>query len=294
MDTMSKRLRVGRSSHGLALALLFLSGGCAVYNNSCPVAEPEVWGRSNVELDIRRQFVRQCEAPVGNLVTDAMLDYDYDLRDEQGESIIPRVALINAGAIRDEVSCSAAGSESRLSIPPGPVTDQDIFQMLPFNDTIVVATMTGAQLRDVLEWGVSSLDLPGEAGRQGHFLQVGGEGGIRITVDCQGSAQTLDAERRNIVEHGSRIVAVTLAGMPLEPAGVYHVAVLDFMAGKDDDLGVPNDGFVALQQEGIKLLDTHVPLTEVVRVWLGRSPAGVSPTVEGRLAYQQCAVTCGD
>jgi len=295
VDAVNKRrFQVGQVNPRLLLLLLCWGPGCAVYNDSCPVGDPEVWGRINVELDIREQFVRQCEAPVGNFITDAMLGYDYGLQDQNGESIIPRVALINAGAIRDAVSCGAAGEESRRSIPRGPVTDQDVFQLLPFQNTIVVASMTGAQLKDVLEWGVSNLDLPGEAGQEGHFLQVAGEGGIRIDVDCSRSPQTLDSERRTIVDHGSRIVAVTLAGsLPLEPAGVYHVAVLEFMVGTGD-LGVPNDGFVAFHQPGISLHDTHVPLTEVVRVWLGQSHPGDYPAVEGRLVYLQCGVTCGD
>ncbi len=47
---------------GLGLAI-FAGLSCAVYNDSCPVTEPEVWGDFNVELNISREFVRQCEAP---------------------------------------------------------------------------------------------------------------------------------------------------------------------------------------------------------------------------------------
>ncbi|RME22934.1 MAG: hypothetical protein D6806_12155 [Deltaproteobacteria bacterium] len=269
-------------------------GGCVVFNDSCPVVEQETWGWLNVELDIREQFVRQCEAPVGNLIADAMANYpDYGVTDEQGLPIQSLVALINAGAIRDSVSCGSAGEESRASIPRGPVTNQDFLQLLPFQDSVVVASMTGTQLKQVLEWGVSALGKAGDEGLEGHFLQIGATGGIKVTVDCGMPEQTLDASRKTIVEPGQRITGLEVFGQPYIPDGTYHVAVLDFMVGTDD-LGVPNDGFASLQQPGIRLQYTRIPLTEVVRVWLQQEHASEYPKVEGRMVYQNCDVNCSD
>ena len=59
----------------LSSLLAVLAGllACEVFNKSCPVTTPEVWGKGlAVDLDIREEFVRQCEAPVGNFLADAL------------------------------------------------------------------------------------------------------------------------------------------------------------------------------------------------------------------------------
>jgi 2',3'-cyclic-nucleotide 2'-phosphodiesterase (5'-nucleotidase family) len=277
---------------GMCAALVILMGtACAVYNDSCPVTEPEVWGEINVELDIRRTFVRQCEAPVGSFIADSVLNYEYGLKDGVSD-INPSVALINAGAIRDEVACGE-GEEKRESIPKGPVTDQDILQLLPFDNTIVVVKMTGNQLKNVLEWGVSSLNLPGEESEEGHFLQVAGAGGITVEVDCNGDAQTLDADRKNISNPGSRIQSICIgtANPCFIDDGTYYVATFDYLVGKDDQ-GVPNDGFAALHGVDMSYFETNVPLTQVLRDWLGMPHATGYPSAEGRLTFQNCTAEC--
>jgi 2',3'-cyclic-nucleotide 2'-phosphodiesterase (5'-nucleotidase family) len=284
----------------VVLALVSASGlACAVYNDSCPVTDPQVWGQINVELDIRREFIRQCEAPVGNFVADAMLNYDYGLKDVDAtgvpRDVSPSVALINAGAIRESVVCGQ-GNEKRESIPRGPVTDQDIFQLLPFVDTIVVIKMTGSQLEEVLEWGVSGLNLPGDDSAEGHFLQMAGEGKIEVNVDCAGDPQTLDGEGKVITNPGGRISSVCVGtGDPCFVAdGTYYVATLDYITGKND-LDVPNDGFASFHGAGImEKFETHVPLTETVRSWLAVQHEADYPKIENRMVFQNCDDVCGN
>jgi 2',3'-cyclic-nucleotide 2'-phosphodiesterase (5'-nucleotidase family) len=257
---------------GMAGVLL---GACEVFNDSCPVTTPEVWGQINVDLDIRRDFVRRCEAPVGNFLADALLNFEYDLQDpDTGGPINVRVALFNAGAIRDEVRCGEAG-ETRERIPKGAVTDQDIYQLMPFyQDAVVVVKMKGGQLLKILEHGVSSLTQEGQLSAEGHFLQVAGELGIQVDVDCDGIAQTLDNEGMNIETAGSRIKEVQIGDSsvidPVDPAtleGIFYVATLDYLVGTDEH-GVPNDGFVAFQETEVKVFETHRPVIDIVKWWL--------------------------
>jgi len=277
----------------LAVLMSVATSGCLVFNESCPVSRPEVWGQLNVQLDIRRETVRRCEAAVGNLIADAMLNYHYGLRDQDGE-IAPKVALINAGAIRDEISCGAAG-EKREYLKVGPITDLDVFQLLPFNNTVVVVEMSGRRLKNILEWGVSALGQEGKAGEKGYFLQVAAENGIKITVDCSQPPQTLSADRKQIATYGSRISSVTIAGQPLIEDAIYRVATLDYLLGTDENK-VPNDGFVAFRDEAttppIKEYPTHLPLTDVLRVWLGKPFAVDYPSVEGRIEQLNCNYQC--
>ncbi len=293
---MNRNLRMAL----LALVIVWSSNlACAVYNDSCPVADPEVWGQINVELDVRRAFVRQCEAPVGSFIADAMLNYDYGLKDVDAmgvpRNVSPNVAVINAGAIRERVVCGQ-GDEKRESIPRGPVTDQDIFQLLPFENTIVVIKMTGDQLKKILEWGMSSLDLPGDNSEVGHFLQVAGEGKIEVAVDCTGPAQTLDSEGKEITNEGNRVTSVCVGGgVPcFVPDGTYYVATLEYLTGTSD-LDVPNDGFVSFHGAGIiENFETHVPLTETVRSWLAVQHEADYPKIEQRMLFSNCKEVCGN
>jgi 2',3'-cyclic-nucleotide 2'-phosphodiesterase (5'-nucleotidase family) len=297
--TWKRTLLVVLAAGGLANA------ACEVFNDSCPVTTPEVWGQVNLDLDIRRDYVRRCEAPVGNFLADALLNFQYDLQDPEtdppGLDINVRVALFNAGAIRDEVRCGEAG-ETRERIPKGAVTDQDIYQLMPFyQDAVAVVKMNGGQLLRVLERGVSSLTLEGQLSAEGHFLQVAGESGIQVDVDCGGTAQTLTADAKNIETAGSRIKLVQIGqssvidpGDPLTLDRVFYVATLDYLVGTDDN-GVPNDGFVAFQEDGVKVFETHRPVIDIVKWWLQsysaeRDDPSVDPAYP-RLDFSNCDYT---
>jgi 2',3'-cyclic-nucleotide 2'-phosphodiesterase (5'-nucleotidase family) len=288
----------------LAVAGL-VTAACEVFNDSCPVTTPEVWGQINVDLDIRRDYVRRCEAPAGNFMADSLLNFQYNLQDPEtdppGLDINVRVALFNAGAIRDEVRCGEAG-ETRERIPKGAVTDQDIYQLMPFyQDAVVVVKMNGGQLLRVLERGASSLTLEGKLSAEGHFLQVAGESGMQVDVDCNGTAQTLTADAKNIETSGSRIKLVQIGqssiidpGDPLTLDRVFYLATLDYLVGTDDN-GVPNDGFVAFQEDGVVVFETHRPVIDIVKWWLQSYPAerdypGVDPAYP-RLDFSNCEHT---
>ena len=73
-------------------------------------------------------IVRRKETNLANFCTDAfriMLDTD--------------IALINAGGIRDNIA-------------EGDITYNDLLRVFPFNNTVCIATVTGRQLLDVLEF----------------------------------------------------------------------------------------------------------------------------------------------
>ena len=242
---------------------------------------------------------------MGNFLADALRLYPYGLKYD-GLNVVVSVGLINAGAIRDEVVCGEAGS-TRDRIPAGPITDQDIYQLLPFHeDRVVVVRMTGLQLDRVLERAVSSLTLSGDEGQEGHFLQVSGQLGIQINVDCDGAFQTLTDGGKAIGVPGERITGKCLGSncTPIEDTYVYYVATLDYLVGTDDQ-DVPNDGFVGFHyyepgNDPPEVIQTNLPVNKVVRYWLVNYEDGLRdelgdekadeilkgyPAVEGRLKY---------
>ena len=113
-----------------------------------------------------------------------------------------QVGLLNSGAVR-----------GNRVIPPGPITKKDVRELLPFSNTVTLLEVTGVALRAALERSVDELPRP-----TGHFLQTAG---IQMTVDPARPP-------------GQRVGPIVIEGRPLDPAGLYRVAVPDYLARGQD------------------------------------------------------------
>jgi 5'-nucleotidase/UDP-sugar diphosphatase len=141
------------------------------------------------EVDLDGKNVRTGETNLGDYVADVM-------RQTAGAE----VALINGGTIR-------------TGIAQGKITVKDIYAMLPFDNYLVAISLTGTQLKQALEHGVSR---PGEP--YGGFPQVSG-----LTYTYSRSAPA-----------GSRVKEVTVGGRPLDPQKEYVVATNDYLVAGGD------------------------------------------------------------
>jgi 2',3'-cyclic-nucleotide 2'-phosphodiesterase (5'-nucleotidase family) len=124
--------------------------------------------------------------------------------DAMRDSMKADAAVLNGGGIRAGKSYDAG---SRIS-------QGDIMAELPFNNRVVVIEISGAELKRAMENGLALLPTP-----SGRFPQVSG-----ITVQFDLSREPRD-----------RVVAMQVAGAPLDPSKTYRVAVLDFLARGGDD-----------------------------------------------------------
>ena len=94
---------------------------------------------------------RYKESGIGNLCTDA---FRIELQAD--------IAIMNGGAIRNELL-------------KGELTYNDLYSVLPYNNQVSVAEITGKQLLDALEYSASYLPI-----QDGNFLQVSG---LSFTID---------------------------------------------------------------------------------------------------------------
>jgi 5'-nucleotidase/UDP-sugar diphosphatase len=147
----------------------------------------EVIGESAAGFD--GENVRRGETNLGDFVADIM-------RSVSGAN----AAIINGGGIR-------------ASINKGKIERKDIYNVLPFDDCIVVVKLTGRQIGKALEHGVSAVEE--ESGR---FPQVSG---IKFTYSRS-------------ARPGSRLMDFTIDGKPLRADKVYTVAINDFLAAGGD------------------------------------------------------------
>ncbi|MBP1749609.1 MAG: UDP-sugar diphosphatase / 5-nucleotidase [Deltaproteobacteria bacterium] len=140
-------------------------------------------------VDLNAENARSAESNLGNLIADIM-------RRESGAE----AAIINGGGLR-------------TSILRGPVTVGNIYSVLPFNNYIIAIRLTGQQIKDALEYGLSGIEA-----KEGRFPQVSG---ISFTYSP-------------VREAGKRIGTITIAGAPIELLRQYTVATNDFLAAGGD------------------------------------------------------------
>ena len=193
-------------------------------------------GSTQVALDGEGNDTRTRETNLGNLVADAVLD--------RGRYVNAVIALVNGGGIRS-------------SLPVGEISMEKVYEVLPFDNYLVSADISGKQLMGALENGVSQVE-----GVQGRFLQVAG---MRFKWD--GNALP-----------GKRIISAdvnTIDGYkPIEADKVYRVVTSDYVASG-------GDGFTDIKAAANQI-NLATPLTDVVSEYLNQhSP--VNPQVEGRI-----------
>ena len=191
-------------------------------------------GTTTTALDSRRASVRGGETAIGNLIADAM-------REASGADI----AITNGGGIRGDREY-AAGTE---------LTRRDVLTELPFGNRTVSFELTGAQVRELLENGLSAV----EEG-SGRFPQVSG-----LALEADLSA-----------EPGSRVTSVTIGDAPLDEAATYVVATNDYMGGG-------GDGYAAFA-EGTPVIDAITGDLMANDVMAHIREAGeIAPAPEGRI-----------
>jgi 2',3'-cyclic-nucleotide 2'-phosphodiesterase (5'-nucleotidase family) len=156
----------------------------------------EVIGEALVDLE--GQGARRQETNLGDLLTDI-------LRIETGADL----AVLNGGGIRTD-------------IPQGPIQVKTVLDALPFNNFPVVLRLSGKEIREVLEQGVSDL-----GGHGGKFLQVSG---LRLIY-------------RQSAPPGNRVQEIRINGQPLEPDREYLLATNDFLAAGGDGFSVFKKAF---------------------------------------------------
>ncbi len=158
-----------------------------------------------VSATLTRAQNRAGESTIGNAVADAYLSVAQATATGGAD-----LAFTNWGGLRaDLVHTAGAGATT-------PVTYADVFQTAPFGNVIVVQTLTGAQLADMLEQ-----QFEAEAPSAWKVLQVSHNVAYRWSAT------------RPAGSHVDR-ASIRIDGQPLDPAARYRVVMSDFLwAGGD-------------------------------------------------------------
>jgi len=191
-------------------------------------------GATTGPLDSRRNSVRSMETAIGNLVADAMrwaTDAD--------------VAMANGGGIRADREYEAGTM----------LTRRDILTELPFGNVTVMSEITGQQVLDAMENGVSRVE-----DGSGRFPQIAG---MSIVYDPTAPA-------------GSRIVKLMIGDNEVDVNAVYTFATNDYAMGGGDGYGMLGGGRMLINTGNGNLMANDV-IDYVI------DQGGVHNTVEGRI-----------
>lgn len=192
-----------------------------------------VIAKAEVDLDGDRTIVRKKESNVGNLIADIMLERTKTIPGNAAD-----VALTNGGNIRTQLKA-------------GDITKKDLFTMLPFPNTLVVLDVTGEELKQALENGVSKVEEG--AGRFPHVS------GMSFSYDPKKPA-------------GERVLEVKVAGQPLDLKKTYKLVTNDFLAAG-------GDGYTSLKKPQ---LNTGITMYTLVEEAFKQRKV-LNPKVEGRI-----------
>ena len=219
----------------------------------------EIVGKTDFPLNVYKnatqskqsheQMSRTSENILCNLVTDAMRHY--------GNA---DVTIMNAGSVRDDIN-------------EGDITYQDVINIMPFSNDVIVKKIKGQDILDALEFGVRS--LPATTSR---FPQVSG---ITYKVDVSIPTSVVVDEKEVFVKVDGeyRVYDVKVNDEVLDPEKDYTIASNSFILDGGDGYSMFSNAEITTTSVGV---DNEVLLKYIKEGLNGEIPKKYFQT-EGRI-----------
>jgi 5'-nucleotidase len=164
---------------------------------AAPIGNKQV---GTITTDLKAAGNAAGESPLGDVIADAQL------AGTQSNSAV--IAMTNPGGIRADLTFAS----SPAGEGDGVVTYGEAFKVQPFSNIMQTITLTGANLKNVLEqqWA---------PGVNPKFLQI---------------SSSLHYSYSAAAPQGSRVSNITVNGTPVDPAATFRVSVNNFLAAGGD------------------------------------------------------------
>lgn len=224
------------------------------YRDESAVPASRVIGR--ITATITRTANAAGESALGDVIADAQLDATDDAG--FGEAV---VAFMNPGGIRADLPYSAAGKTD------GDVTYGEAFTVQPFGNAMVTLTLTGAQIKTLLEQQFTGCTAGYPEG-----APAAGQPFNRILQVSRGFSYAWRASAPACAKVDA--ASIRLHGQPVDPAASYRVTVNSFLADGGDQFYV--------LREGTGRLGGAVD-TDALEAYLRVRPEGVAPGAQDRI-----------
>jgi 5'-nucleotidase/UDP-sugar diphosphatase len=207
----------------------------APYIEKANASLKEVVGEASDEFVFGNRLTRYQETSLGNLITDANVWYFKTVYNQDID-----FAFHNGGNMR-------------AALPKGPITQEQILTILPFENYLYIVSLRGSVLTELFNFIAT---IPQGAGG---FPQFSKE--VRYTVDkTQGQGVIKD---------------LTINGAPIDPNKLYRFSTNDYLLSG-------GDGYTALTKSE-NPFNTSLILSYVVIEYIRSQNGVVSPATDGRL-----------
>lgn len=185
----------------------------------------KVKGRAAVSMDRFRP-----ESPLSNLIADVLRLSAKDFTGHPAD-----MGLVNIGGIRNVLT-------------QGAITTGNIYEILPFENSLCIVTLKGSDMRTLLE----------------NIAARGGEGvsGIKITINEQG-----------------KVLESKIGGQPITDERLYTVATIDYLAEG-------NDGMTALTKAQERICPEGATLRGLFMKYIEQQTDArkdITASIEGRI-----------
>ena len=235
----------------------------AEYENKLNGSLERAVGFFESPVDVQKRTLRVREMPLGDFLADGLR---WRFKTDVG--------LVNGGSLRGD----------RI-FPAGEVSEKNLTEILPFGNGIEIVTVTGAQLRQIMELSASALIVEGEhfdpAFRvpAGGFLQISG---LKVVYDLREKAASFDSGGR-LLSWGNRLKRILVQKdgewREVDDGAKYTVAVNSWIAGGGDRYFV---------FEGARRESTEVRELDVLVDYLRSFPEGrVDMKTDGRIVIEK-------
>jgi 5'-nucleotidase len=218
-----------------------------------PIGAVPVGTIGGTQIMDRRVTTAAGESTLGQLIADAQLASTVSTAGAQ-------IAFMNPGGIR-------------ANLDVGTITHAEAFAVQPFSNIVTTKTLTGAQIKTVLEqqFSVNSLANPGAVGTTARS-----QGPVILQVSA-GFSYTWDRD----AALGSKVSGITLNGSPIVPTTNYRVTMNNFIGAGGDDFPA-----FTLGTNELTGLDDLVVLEAYLAAHNPYTPADLSLAANQRITVQ--------
>jgi 2',3'-cyclic-nucleotide 2'-phosphodiesterase (5'-nucleotidase family) len=170
-------------------------------------------------------------------------------------------------------------AEGATAAAPEELTKGDMFNLMPYENSLVVLSMTGPQIKEVLERGYRNYY---------YFKYVDGYGGYSHYTTCMlttndGVQITYD-EKGQTEPDGDNVVSITIDGTPVDltSTATHLVSSVNYVVAGSCNFN--NDGETIWPLDQI-VADTQLYVRDSVINYVDAQVGPISPAIEGRLVF---------
>ncbi len=248
------------------------------YNDFLTTYRTRVLGQTITPLDALNAFTEETNA--ANLQADAS---KWKLENE----LPVEIDFHLSGAMTNGKVASAATPTTPYTLTVG-----DMFTLMPYENSLLVMEINGAQLKQILERGYRNYwyyyykddDTP-RWGGYSHYTTC------MLDVSA-GTVITYTDPGESMLPNGNNVAAMSVNGVPVDftEATTYTVSTVNYLAAGSCNF---NNGGVTLWPLDQIVYDTQYYVRDVVIEYIPTLPQPINPQIEGRLVFNSFAQTVG-